>query len=145
MNLSKNTKLTRVINAQAVGTTTVNGSVVDMQNFEGVMFAVAMGAVTDAASIKLQQGVQSDGSDMTDLEGTSVTVPADGDNQIFWLDIYRPRERYVRVVVVRGGATGAVIDAGLAVQYGPRKAPTTHDSTTVGDGELHASPAEGTA
>lgn len=146
MNLNKNTKLTRVSNAVAAGTSDVNSAVIDMQNFEGCLFVVAFGAITAGAvtSIKLQQGAQSDLSDAADLASTSVTVADDDDNQIFYLDIYRPRERYVRLVVDRG-TQNAVIDGIFAQQYGPKKSPTTHDSTTVGGGEIHASPAEGTA
>ena len=146
MNLSKNTKLTRVSNAVAAGTTDINGSVIDMQNWEGVMFIVLFGAITAGAvtSIKAQQGTQSDLSDAADLEGTSVSVADDDDNKAFYLDIYRPGERYVRPVVDRG-TQNAVVDGIVAIQYGPRKGPSTHDSTTVGGGELHVSPAEGTA
>jgi len=145
MNLSKNTKLTRVSNAVAAGTTDINSSVIDMQNYEGVMFIVAFGAITAGAvtSIKAQQGAQSDLSDAADLEGTGVTVGDDDDNKVFYLDVYRPRERYVRCVVDRG-TQNAVVDGIIAIQYGPKKMPTTHDSSTV-EGESHVSPAEGTA
>ncbi len=146
MNLSKNTKLTRVINATAAGTTDINGSTIDMLGFEGVLFVVGFGTITASAvtSIKVQQGAESDLSDAADLAGTGVTVADDDDNQIFGVDVYRPTERYVRVVVDRGTAN-AVVDGGIAIQYGPAKAPTTHDTTTVGSVETHAGPAEGTA
>ena len=146
MNLSKNTKLTRVSNAVAAGTTDVESAVIDMQNFEGVQFVVAFGTITAGAvtSIKVQQGAQSDLSDAADLAGTGVAVADDDDNKIFYLDVYRPRERYVRLVVDRG-TQNAVVDGIFAQQYSPRKKPTTHDTTTVGGGETHASPAEGTA
>ena len=146
MNLSKNTKLTRVSNAVAAGTTDINSTVIDMQNFEGVQFLVAFGAITAGAvtSIKVQQGAQSDLSDAADLEGTAVAVADDDDNKLFYLDVFRPRERYVRLVVDRE-TQNAVLDGIFAQQYGPRTMPTIHDSTTVGGGETHASPAEGTA
>jgi hypothetical protein len=38
MNLSKAVKVARVLNGVAAGTTDQNGSVVDMQGFEGVQF-----------------------------------------------------------------------------------------------------------
>ena len=146
MNLSKNSKMTRASNAVAAGTSDVNGAVIDMQNFEGCLFAVAFGTITATAvtSIKAQQGDASNLSDATDLAGTAVTVADDDDNQVFYLDIYRPTKRYIRVVVDRGTAN-AVIDDVLAVQYGPRNLPTIHNTTTIGGGEVHAGPAEGTA
>jgi hypothetical protein len=146
MNLMKNTKLTRVSNAVAAGTTDINSSEIDMQNFEGVVFIVAFGTITASAvtSIKAQQDTATGMASAADLEGTGVTVADDDDNQLFWLDIFRPQERFVRCVVDRA-TQNAVVDGIWAVQYGPKKKPTTHDSTTVGGGEVHASPAEGTA
>src|SRR5690606_20784853 len=101
MNLSKNVKITRVSNAVAAGTTDVNSSVVDMANFEGVLFVVAFGAITAGAvtSILAQQGAASNLSDAAALANSGVAVADDDDNQIFYLDIYRPQERYVRCVV----------------------------------------------
>ena len=58
--------------------------------------------------------------------------------------MYAPQERYVRCVVVRGGATGCVIDGIVAEVYGARVEPVTQDST-VAAAEKHVSPAEGTA
>lgn len=148
MNLSKNSKITRHSNAVAAGTsdiTPANG--IDMQNFEGCLFMVPFGAITANAvtSIKVQQSSDDGSADAyTDLLGTGVTVEDDDDNQVFWIDVYRPRERYLKLIVLRG-TENAVIDGIIALQYGPRLKPTTHDSTTVGGGELHASPAEGTA
>ena len=40
------TKLTRVSNAVAAGTTDINSSSVDMTGFDGVAFVVALGAIT---------------------------------------------------------------------------------------------------
>ena len=146
MNLLRTTKVTRVLNAVAAGTTDQNGSTIDMQGWDGVVFLVAFGTITAGAvtSIKAQQGAASDLSDAADLEGTGVPVADTDDNKVAALDIVRPRERYVRVVVDRG-TQNAVIDGAIAIQYRGRKAPTTHDTSTVVTPETHASPAEGTA
>jgi len=148
MNLSKMTKITRHNNAVAAGTTDITPSAgIDMQNFEGCLFQVLFGAITAGAatSIKVQQSDDDGVADAySDLEGTSVTVADDDDNQIFWVDVYRPQKRYLKLIVDRG-TQNAVLDGIVAMQYGPRKLPTTHDATTVGGGELHASPDEGTA
>ncbi len=144
--LASATKVTRVVNATAVGTTAVNGSTLDMQDFEGVMFICQFGTITDgAAAIKAQQGQASNMSDAADLLGTQVGTAITDDNKCVILDVYRPAERYVRGVVVRGGATGTVIDSVVAIQYGPKVKPTVHDATTVAATETWASPAEGTA
>lgn len=143
--LTNATKTQRVLNATAVGTTNVNTSVVDTAGFGGVRFIVLYGAVTDGTnSIKAQQGTASDGSDMADLAGTNVAVAATDDNKLAVVEVIRPRERYVRAVVVRGGATGAVIDGAIAELFDPAvEAVTKH--ADVAAQETHLAPAEGTA
>lgn len=146
MEISKETKVTRVLDAIAAGTSDQNGTVIDMQNFDSVAFIVMFGAIVAGAvtSIKAQQGTQVGGGDMADLLGTAITVADSDDTSMAILEIKRPRERYVRVVVDRG-TQNATIDGAIAIQSGPRVKPTTHDATTVLGSELHASPAEGTA
>lgn len=147
LNLGKGVKVTRVMNAVAAGTTSQNGSTLDMTGFEGVMFIALFGALTatQVTALKAQQGAASNLSDAADLVGTSVGPLADGDgNKALVLDVYKPRERYVRGVVVRGTAN-AVIDGMIAIQYGAGLKPTVHDATTIAFAETHVSPAEGTA
>jgi len=146
-NLSKSIKITRVSASAAAGTSDVTGSVLDMQGFDGVLFIASFGTLTatQVTSLKAQQGSQSDGSDMADLEGSKVGPLADGDGgKCLVLDLFRPGKRYVRAVVDRGTAN-AVVDDVIAVQYCGTKAPTTHDAATIAAAELHVSPAEGTA
>jgi hypothetical protein len=139
-------KTIRVLNAVAAGTTDQNSSVVDTAGYEAVRFVALFGALTasQVTSVKVQQGALSDGSDMADLEGTSTGPLADADsNKALIVEVVRPRERYVRLVVDRGTAN-AVIDGVIAELYQPRVMPITQD-TTVSAAEKHASPAEGTA
>lgn len=147
LTFGEETKLTRVSNAVAAGTTDVNSASVDMQGFDAVAFVVAFGTITAGAatSIKVQQS-SDDGSadDWTDLEGTGVTVADDDDNQIAVVDVTHPSKRHLRCVVDRG-TQNAVVDGIVAVQYRPDSVPTTHDAATVVGVETHATPAEGTA
>lgn len=146
MNLLSNIKITRVLNAVAAGTTDQNGTALDMSGFDGVVFIAAFGALTatQVTQIKAQQDTDSGMGTAQDLAGTLVGPLADTDgNKLLVLDVYRPRERYVRCVVDRGTAN-AVIDGVVAIQYCGRKMPLTQDST-VAFSESHQSPAEGTA
>jgi hypothetical protein len=146
MNLGKGTKVTRMLVATAVGATAVNGSILDMSGFEGVMFIGEFGAITDGTTgIKAQDGDNSALSDAADLAGSAVTEAITDDNKCVILDIFKPLKRYIRPVALRSGATGAVIDSIIAVQYSPRVKPTTHDASTVANYEVYASPSDGTA
>lgn len=145
MNLSKNVKATRVMNAVAVGTSTQTSTAIDMQGWDGVMFVALFGTITDGTpGVKARQGQQSNMSDGADLAGTLISPALTDDNKGVILDVFRPQERYVDCVVLRGGATGAVIDGVIAIQYKGSKIPSTHD-TTIALTETHVSPAEGTA
>lgn len=141
--LSEYAAMTRVMNAVAAGTSDQNGTGVDCAGYDGVVFICAMGSITAGAvtSVKAQQS-SDDGSADTydDLAGSAVTIPDDGDNGIFWIDVRAPRKRYVRPVVERG-TQNAVIDGIVALRYRNVKVPVTQTAT----GEKHYHPAEGTA
>ena len=145
MNLSKNSKFTQAVTVTngAAGTSDINGATLDMQNFESVLMRVTFGAIVSSAatSIKAQQGANSGLSDAADLIGTSQTVADSDDEKIFYIDLVKPEERYVRLVVVRA-TQNATCEASY-LQYNPRKGPTSQGTNV--SGELHVSPAEGTA
>ena len=138
MNFSARTKLLLVKAAQASAGTAINSNSVDMRGFENVQFFVSIATAGSANFVKVQSS--DDDSTFNDLTGTKVVVPTDGD--IVGVDVIRPRERYVRLVIDRSGGNTATGDA-YAVQYAPQTMPTTQPTTVVL--ERHVSPAEGTA
>ena len=145
VNLARNLKFARTLNAVAYGQTNQNGSIIDMSDYEGVVFIAALGAMaSDAvAGLKAQTGSAANMSDAADLEGSAVAMIDPDDNTLLVLEIHRPAERYVRAVVTR--STGdSTIDGVIAIQYGPRVLPVTQDNTVAGI-KTKASPAEGTA
>lgn len=145
MNLSGCVKVTRVVNATAVGTANVVGSTIDMADYEGVVFIAQFGTITDGTpTLKAGGGAASDGSDAADLAATGIKPAITDDNKCALLDLYRPTQRYITPTVVRAGATGAVLDSVIAIQYGPKKMPTTNDATVAKSG-IVISPAVGTA
>jgi len=140
MNMHPNTKVTKVLDYAAAGTGTTNGTEIDMQGFTGVVFVgAAVGTADSGNYVKAQQDTATGMASAADLEGTKITPGDDGD--AIKMDIYKPLERYVRIVAVLG-ASSTLGDC-YAIQYGPVKAPTS-DASTI-DAELNVSPAEGTA
>jgi len=138
------TKIIRVLNATAVGTTTLTSTTVDTAGFDGVRFLALFGAITDGTpNLQGRQGQQANMSDAASLLGTDVAMADTDDNRIGILDIFRPQERYVDCQIVRGGVTGSVIDGIVAELYSARTLPVAKDAT-VGAQETHASPGEGT-
>lgn len=146
MNLNTSVKVTRCLATTPPGTTDVNGTVIDMAGFDGVLFVLFAGALSpgQVVLLKAQQGNQPDGSDAADLAGSAVGPFADGDsNKGLLLDVAKPTKRYLRAVVDRSTAN-AGLDAAIAIQYGPSSKPTTHDASIVAQ-KVVASPLEGTA
>jgi len=148
MNLITSAKITRVKNAVAGGYgDTITSDSVDMKGYSSVTFAVLLGGCTTSCTgtISVQQSHDDNSTDtFTDLLGSGIAIDDDSDNKIILIEVADPRERYVRVAVVRVTAN-IVIDGVVAIQTGPGAEPTTHDATTVLASELHASPAEGAA
>ena len=136
----KNCKLS-IQSLKAADNETLTGAGVDMLGFDSVIFIpMALKGEALAFTIKAQQAAVSDYSDAADLLGTSVafatTVGADA---LSGLEIHNPRERYVRPLTAVPNATAATPTAVLAIQFNAKDIPQTNS------GEVHVSPAEGTA
>ena len=140
--LTTNQLVTRLSNAVAAGTTTVEATAVNMVGFESVEFEVHFGTITAGAvtTVKLQQST--DNVTFADLAGSEVTVADTDDNKIVRVEIVKPQEQYVRPVVVRS-TQNAVIDTITARQYNARVEPVTHGATIVTPVIVY-SPDEGT-
>lgn len=141
--LSKDTKISVGL-AYASGNADRNGAVVDMKDWDGLLIVCTLAAIAAAAvtSIKAQQGAESDLSDAADLEGSSINIANDDDDGVKYIDIWQPRERYVRAVVDKDG-TNACAESVLYIQYKGKGLPSTHGTDVAG--ETHVAPAEGTA
>ena len=117
----------------AAGTTDLTSDSVDMAGYDGVLFIAHMGAITSSAvtSLKAQQSSDDgDADSFADLAGASVTIPDDGDDSCFVLDVYQPRERYVLCVLDRG-TQNAVLNGIIAIPYRANSRPITPTSTTT--------------
>lgn len=142
MNLLSRTKVIESSPYTTAGTSDVTGVAIDMAGYEGVMFIANFGTAAADNTILLHQSSDDASADAyTEVLGTQVGVGAS--DEIVVLDVYRPRERYVKCIAERG--TSSTLEGVIAIQYGPRSLPV--DNTVAGTihAEQHASPAEGTA
>lgn len=147
MHLTPNLKTTLCKTAVSAGTTDVtDASVIDMQNWEGVRFIFALGAIVSGAATSVAvagKDTNSPTPGTDDLEGTKITVVDTADDTLVIVDVYQPRHRYIRPFVKRA-TQNAAVNAIFAEQYGPRKMPITQD-TSVTATNLKVAPAVGTA
>jgi len=141
-----NDKITIAITpAEGVAAATdLEGAVIDMSGWNAIKCTLVMGAITALAvtSVKWQQGDESDGSDMADLEDTGITIAADDDNQVFVPELTNPQKRYVQIYVDRATAN-AVVASAVYEQFRGRGAPVTQPATTTV--ETNNAPDEGDA
>lgn len=150
-NLSAEAKVTTGLNVLAASASADrNGTIIDMAGFEGVLMIFKFADVGAAAvtSIKAQQDTSSTfATDPQDLEGTGQSIAADDDDQIFIIDLVKPKERYVRGVVDKdaGGGGHETNECLIYVRYGAREEPVTQTVANAVTYERHVSPAEGTA
>lgn len=139
MNLIKQVKLRLNKASSPSATTAVNGDTVDMQGCDGVLFVATIATANAGNYLKAQQSAAANMSDAADLAGSKVVAAADG--EVVALDIFRPQERYVRPVVVRGAAT--IVGEIYAIQYDARMLPQDNNVTGAILATLLISPDEG--
>lgn len=108
--------------------TNANSDIIDTADCEGVIFIATLGNSTTAgvARLLVEQNDADSGTGMAALAGAMAEVTSadtnDLANQVLIVDVYQPRERYLRAV--RQTATQNVAFGSLiAIKYGTRKAP----------------------
>ena len=140
------TKVIRVKNAVAAGTTNQTTTAVDTAGFQGCRFIAAFGTITATAvtSVKVTQADDAGISvNAEDLAGSGVSLtPSTDDNKVVIVDVFKPTRRYLQLTVLRGTAN-AVIDGVVAELYEGRNYPEAKDTTVKGQALL-VSPAAGT-
>lgn len=105
------------IDPQSIAASTaVNGASVDMSGWDGVLFALSLGAVDGTQDMKAQDSA--DDATFADITGAAITqVTATGDSKLYLLDVWRPSGRYVRPVVTNGAGAAADFQAVIALRY----------------------------
>lgn len=133
MSLTKNVRIARVASAAAAGQTAVNGSLIDMAGFDGVLFIALLGTVAATSTVGLhaEQNDVNSATGVQELQGSAtIAVGATNSNTAVVLDVHKPRQRYVRPVIKRGVAD-TVVDGVIAILYDARSKPTDHDVTVL--------------
>ncbi len=141
--LGRNCKVTLINTGEVAGYgDTITSDEIDMAGYEGCLFLVHMGTISGSAATTcyVNQAATTGGSEAR-LEGTRITIAEGDDDEIQLMDVYRPEEQFLEVEVTRATAN-SVIQSIVAIQYGSRKPPVTHDSSTVANATYVAGPDE---
>ena len=140
-------KITKLMNSTvgASGTTDLESSALDMTGYDGVLFLINWGAITSGGvqSAYLEQ-CDTTGGSYAHLTGSRVTVADSDDNKITALNLWRPREEFIKVGIFRATQVSTV-ESIVAIQYkGDHKNPITQGTTYVQGSVTLVSPAETT-
>jgi Na+/H+ antiporter NhaD/arsenite permease-like protein len=138
--LSEALEIHSALATTTAGTSDVTGSIIDMLNAESVLFVAKFGTAAANNSIKAQQDADSAMGAAADLAGSKVVVGSS--DEIVWLEIFEPQERYVRAVAVRG--TSTTLDWCVATVR-LKKLPADNITSGTITGQALISPAEGAA
>lgn len=154
-------KATRIVNvlSYASGTASRTSTVVDAAGYDGVCFVVHFATIAASAvnTIKVSHSDAVTDNDTldtgADITGTSQSVSATDDNKVFFIDIARPRARYLQLTVGKD-SSNACAESAIAYLYRADYEPVTHATGSgVGQGvastgvagEAFVAPITGTA
>ena len=146
MNLGTDVKISNALD-YASGTAVIEGEIIDMEGFDGVLMIMHTATIAGSAvsSIKAQQHtVGTDSASWADLLGTSISIADDYDDQLFVIDLVKPLEQFVRIVLTKD-TSNALAGSATYIQYQASKKPVVQNVTDLVTYEKHISPIEGTA
>lgn len=140
--LSKQVKIDMVLGGASSAGTTLTSSAIDMQGYDAVMIFGTIATANAGNYLKAQQS-SDDGSadDYTDIAGSKVV--ADDGADVVALEIRRPLKRYLKALIVRGGANTVTGDV-YAIRYNSRKGMQVNDVLNSFNLVSLNGPAEGT-
>jgi len=128
--------------AVAIGTSGGSGAstpILDMEGYEGVLF-LAYEEATNTSNQLVARGGSATAS-LTEYTGPS-QGEASGIMTNLYLDVFRPKHRYIEGYLHTSGAQGNTLL--LALRYGAQALPTTQDTATWW-GRALSTPNTGTA
>jgi hypothetical protein len=134
-------KLVKVSDHTAAGTSDVTSSIVDTAGYQGVVFFTSLSTANATNYMKVQQNDANQTTGMADLTGTKVTSGTSDEDVI--VEVIRPQERYLQVVVSRGAST--TCESIWAALYGGDAQLSGNSVSGTQIAEQHLAPAEGTA
>jgi len=149
MNLLKNSKYYRIGDVVAAANNTDDDSdIVDTSGFEGCLFMTTITdcADTGVATMTVEQNTANSATGMAALAAAGVATATSAANDdlndmLLIVDVFKPRERYLRVNRVSATANIAFGEV-VAILYGTSKGPVAQAAAEVADSDTAVSTAE---
>lgn len=122
--LIKQAKLDRNAGPSTAGTSDVDGGIVDMAGYKGVIFIAILGTAAANNTLQASSGAAANLGDAATLLGSSI-----GGEKILVLQLEGLHERYVRPTVKRG--TSTTIENIISIRYGAPVLPIENAVASV--------------
>ena len=142
----KQNLISQILGYFAAGTTKRTSSIIDMANYDGVLFIVGLGTIIEAGTLDgfVEQHTLNQTSGMARLATTSAYTVTAADaaktQSCILIDVYRPQERYLQCNITPASQNAVVLGI-TAIRYRGRVKPETQDTTVLASTSL-GSPAE---
>ena len=128
MNLLQNVKVDQVLGYYAAGTTKRTSDIIDMANYDGVMFVFELGTVLENGTIDcfVEQNTANATSGMARLATTTVhtvtAANATAAKSAIVVDVFQPQERYLQANITPAVANAVILGI-TAIRYSGRVKP----------------------
>ena len=128
MNLLQRVKIDQVLGYYAAGTTKRTSDIIDMANYDGVLFIAELGTIIENGTVDVfvEQNTENSTSGMARLATTTAhTVTAENAalaKSAIVVDVFRPNKRYLRCNITPA-TQNAVILGITAIRYSGRICP----------------------
>jgi len=139
-------KVDQILGYVAAGTTKRTSSIIDMANYDGVMFVVGLGTILENGTLDafVEQHTLNQTSGMARLATTAAYTVLAADalktQSCIVVDVYRPQERYLQCNITPAVANAVVLGI-TAILYNGRKKPVTQGTSVLASTSL-SNPAE---
>ena len=136
MNMSKNVKVTQVLGYYAAGTTKRVSDIIDMADYEGVMFVAELGTLLENGTIDVfvEANAVNSTVGMTRLATTTVATvtatQATYTKSCILVDVYQPTKRYIQANITPAVANAVILGI-TAIQYKGKFQPASNELTTL--------------
>jgi hypothetical protein len=135
-NLQKNILTKLPIGYTAAAQVTLNGTIIDMAAFDGIMFLAFIGlnsVQNSVVTLKVQSNNLNQAGGMADITGSSATATlgASPGNQVLLSEVFRPQQEFVRPVITITTQNTEIYSV-LAILYRGYKMPLALDATVIG-------------
>lgn len=119
------------------GQTTLYGASCDLSGWTGVIIFTSFTSINFGAVTHITVQGSHDNSTWHLADGASISVPDDGDDKLYHIELYRPQFRYMRGRITRA-AHNSSLGYMMYLKYGERNLPVDPDvDTHVGSTNYH--------